>query len=214
MLLTDIAIRQAKPGTAPIKFSDGGGMYLLLNPNGARYWRFNYRIGGKAKTLSLGVYPEVPLKLARERRNKFRRQLFDGIDPSEQRKAEKVAISDTFEAIAREWLALQAKTDTRSNRPALSKSSIRAARRRQIRPEVQSRQIVRIVKRPKPRRRVVFSRRSLHVALYARGYRQSPGQGHHFRYKRRAPELIRGASHSRCRHGQVEGNVLAFAQNH
>jgi hypothetical protein len=123
MPLTDIAIRQAKPGTAPIKLSDGGGMYLLLNPNGARYWRFNYRIGGKAKTLSLGVYPEVPLKLARERRDKFRRQLFDGIDPSEQRKAEKVAISDTFEAIAREWLALQAKTDARSNRPALSKST-------------------------------------------------------------------------------------------
>jgi integrase len=123
MPLTDIEIRQTKPGATPIKLTDGAGMFLLLNPNGSRYWRFRYRINGREKTVSLGVYPEVTLKLARERREKFRRQLFDGIDSSQKRKEEKAAISDTFEAVAREWLTLQAKTDARSNRPALSKST-------------------------------------------------------------------------------------------
>lgn len=127
MPLTDIEIRQTRPGTAPLRLNDDSGMFLLLNPNGTRYWRFRYRINGKEKMVSLGVYPEVTLKLARERRDKYRRQIFDGIDPSEQRKAAKSAISDTFEAVAREWLALQSKTDTRKNRPALSKTTLEKA---------------------------------------------------------------------------------------
>jgi hypothetical protein len=83
-----------------------GGLFLLVQPTGSRYWRFKYRINGKEKMLALGVYPVVPLKLARERRADARR-LVSGADPSAKRQAEKISRSDTFEAIAREWLALQ-----------------------------------------------------------------------------------------------------------
>ncbi|MDQ3959208.1 MAG: Arm DNA-binding domain-containing protein, partial [Pseudomonadota bacterium] len=62
MLLTDTAIRNAKPTEKPTRLFDGGGMYLLINPNGSRWWRLKYRFGGKEKLLSLGVYPEVSLK--------------------------------------------------------------------------------------------------------------------------------------------------------
>lgn len=105
MALTDSAIRSTKPAAKPIKLSDGEGMYLLLNPNGARWWRFDYRFGGKRKTLSFGTYPDTGLKLARERRNSARALLASDIDPSAKRQAEKVANADTFECIAREWFA-------------------------------------------------------------------------------------------------------------
>jgi integrase len=107
MLLTEIAIRQAKPAPRAIKLFDGRGLFLLLQPTGARYWRFKYRINGKEKLLALGVHPDVPLILARERREEARRQVASGVDPSAKRQAEKIARSDTFGAIAREWLALQ-----------------------------------------------------------------------------------------------------------
>ncbi|MBF0383164.1 MAG: DUF4102 domain-containing protein, partial [Magnetococcales bacterium] len=58
MPLTDAAIRQLKPSSKPLKASDGGGMFLLVNPNGSRWWRLSYRFNGKQKTLSLGVYPD------------------------------------------------------------------------------------------------------------------------------------------------------------
>jgi integrase len=78
-------------------------MYLLVSPNGARYWRFDYRFQGKRKTISVGVYPEVPLRLARERRDQARADIAADIDPSKKRQAEKQANGNTFEAIAREW---------------------------------------------------------------------------------------------------------------
>src|SRR5512142_1101323 len=67
MALTDSAIRNTKPATKPIKLSDGEGMYLLLNPNGSRWWRFDYRFAEKRKTLSLGTYPEARAREARRR---------------------------------------------------------------------------------------------------------------------------------------------------
>jgi hypothetical protein len=103
MSLTDAAIRSTKSRLKPYKVAAGGGLYLLINPNGSRWWRFKYRVSGKEKLLSLGVYPEVSLKLARERRDESRRQLANGSDPSAKRKAEKVAQADSFEAVAREW---------------------------------------------------------------------------------------------------------------
>ena len=71
-MLTDTAIRKAKPAASPLKLTDGGGMYLLLKPDGGKYWRMNYRHEGKQKTLALGVYPTVTLADARERREAAR----------------------------------------------------------------------------------------------------------------------------------------------
>ncbi len=107
MPLSDTAIRQAKAAPRPIKLFDERGLFLLLNPSGSRYWRFKYRIDGKEKLLALGVYPDVSLKLARDRRDEARRLVANGVDPGAKRQAEKLSKTDTFEAIAREWLALQ-----------------------------------------------------------------------------------------------------------
>ena len=107
MPLTDIAIRSAKPQAKTFKLFDSGGLYLDVSPPGGKWWRWKYRFGGKEKRLSFGVYPDVSLKAAREKRDAARQQLAAGIDPGEARKAEKVAQAgaESFEAIAREWHA-------------------------------------------------------------------------------------------------------------
>ncbi|MEW5864176.1 MAG: integrase arm-type DNA-binding domain-containing protein [Pseudomonadota bacterium] len=107
MPLTDTAIRSAKPKAKTVKLFDGGGLYLEINPAGGKWWRWKYRYGGKEKRLSLGVYPDVSLKAAREKRDAARRQLIAGIDPAQARRAEKLAQAgaESFEAIAREWHA-------------------------------------------------------------------------------------------------------------
>jgi integrase len=112
MRLTDVAIRNAKAVERPIKLFDGDGLYLLVHPSGSRWWRFKYQFGGREKLISLGTYPEVPLKLARERRLEARRAVASGSDPSAQRRAERAARADTFEALAREWLEMQTKALT------------------------------------------------------------------------------------------------------
>jgi len=108
MPLTDTRIRKAKPTTKSYKLSDGGGMYLLVAPDGARYWRLDYRCAGKRRTLALGVYPTVTLAEARTRRTDARALLAKGIDPGAAKKATKraakLASENTFEAIAREWI--------------------------------------------------------------------------------------------------------------
>lgn len=71
-MLTDTAIRNAKPRNKPYKLTDGNGLYLLINPNGSRWWRFKYRMDGKEKLLSVGVYPDVNLKKARDKRDETR----------------------------------------------------------------------------------------------------------------------------------------------
>ena len=105
-MLTDAAARnaQATDGKA-IKLFDEKGLYLLVMPNGRKGWRVKYRFGGRPNLLSVGVYPEVSLKEAREGRDTIRQQIRAGINPSAQRKAIKVsqAGADTFEVIAREW---------------------------------------------------------------------------------------------------------------
>lgn len=106
--LTDVAARNAKPREKPYKLAAGRGLYLEVFPTGARYWRFKYRHGGKEKRLALGVYPEVNLKRAVERREEAKATLAKGNDPAAMRKVERLAQRrsgiDTFEAIAREWL--------------------------------------------------------------------------------------------------------------
>ncbi|GMV28579.1 MAG: hypothetical protein AMXMBFR59_07040 [Rhodanobacteraceae bacterium] len=113
MPLTDTEARKTPPADRPKKLFDGGGLYLLINPNGSRWWRFKYRVAGKEKLLSLGVYPAVSLKAARDRRDELRKQLQAGIDPGRNRRAERqlqaVASSNTFEGVANEWLELHAR---------------------------------------------------------------------------------------------------------
>ncbi|MHB1051482.1 MAG: tyrosine-type recombinase/integrase [Thiobacillus sp.] len=109
MALSDIAVRNAKPGAKPARMFDGGGLYLEVAPTGGKLWRFKYRFGGKEKLLALGKYPDVSLKDARERRDEARRLLANEVDPSENRKQQKAAkierSANSFEVVAREWIA-------------------------------------------------------------------------------------------------------------
>ena len=110
MALTDTFTRNTKHSGAPAgdKHSDGGGMYLHITKAG-KYWRMNYRFAGKQKTLALGVYPAVSLAQARQGRDKARKLLAQGTDPStakrEDQQATAAAATNTFEAVARDWLA-------------------------------------------------------------------------------------------------------------
>jgi len=111
MPLTVAAIKNAKPAARTRKIFDGQGLYLELSPKGGKWWRLKYRYGGKEKRLSLGVYPEVTLGEARDRRDVARRLLDKEIDPSEYRQSQKDSLKDasasSFEAVAREWFAVQ-----------------------------------------------------------------------------------------------------------
>ena len=107
MALTDKAIRNAKPKAKPFKLSDGGGLFLLVQPSGSKWWRYKYRIAGKEKLLALGSYPLVGLKEARDRHFHARKALDAGNDPSQvKREAKRIAAikyENTFEVMAREW---------------------------------------------------------------------------------------------------------------
>ncbi len=109
MPLTDTAIRNAKPGEKPYPIRDEKSLYLIINPSGSKWWRWDYRFAGKRKTLSMGVYPDVGLKAARDKRDEARRLVADGIDPGENRKIQKAALleraENSFEVVAREWYA-------------------------------------------------------------------------------------------------------------
>lgn len=107
-MLTDAAIRAAKPADRAVKLADGGGMYLLIRPDGSRYWRMDYRFHGKRGTLAFGVYPTVSLADAREKRRQAKAMLESGLNPAVQRKLEKVAAkagaANSFKAVALEYL--------------------------------------------------------------------------------------------------------------
>lgn len=109
MPLSDPAIKKAKLADKPYKLTDEKGLYLLVNAAG-KYWRLNYRFGGKRKTLALGVYPDVSLARAREKRDEARKKIADGIDPGELKKAIKNQrtenAANSFEAVCREWYAV------------------------------------------------------------------------------------------------------------
>ena len=112
MKLSDTAVRKAKPEAKSYKMADGGGMYLEVMPTGAKYWRLKYRYGGKEKRLAFGVYPDVSLAQARERRDDARKLLANSTDPSAVKQAQKTSKAElaenSFEVIAREWFVRHA----------------------------------------------------------------------------------------------------------
>lgn len=111
-MLTDVAIKTLKAGSKPIKRADGGGLFILVTPDGRKGWRLAYRLDGKQKLLSGGPYPKISLRAARSWRDKVRAQLTLGIDPSAARReaaeqraaAEKIPPSSRFREVAAEWL--------------------------------------------------------------------------------------------------------------
>jgi integrase len=105
-MLNDTRVRTAKACERPIKLSDNGGLYLLIQPHGSKLWRLAYRFGGKQKSLALGVYPTITLKHARERRDEAKQLLAAHIDPSTQRRLKRLTAStgNTFRAVAEEVL--------------------------------------------------------------------------------------------------------------
>lgn len=109
MPLTNTTIRHVKAGSKTVKLFDELGLYLQISPKGGKWWRFKYRFQGKEKLLSLGVYPDVSLKQAREQRHAMRQLLANGIDPSAHRQLLKArhrqSAANSVEHIAREWFA-------------------------------------------------------------------------------------------------------------
>lgn len=109
MPLTDTAVRNAKPELKPRKLADEKGLFLLIHSNGSKYWRLKYRFGGKEKLLALGLYPDVSLAQARQRRDDARKLLANQVDPSvykqEAKRASREMALNSFEAVGREWYA-------------------------------------------------------------------------------------------------------------
>jgi integrase len=122
MALTDIAIRNAKPGTKAIKMADGGGMFLLITPAGGKLWRLKYRMDGAEKLLAMGAYPEIGLGEARRRREEARELIALGKDPSREKQRDKVRAriqaADTFKAICDEFCEKRRRDGTKGWAPA------------------------------------------------------------------------------------------------
>ncbi len=107
MALSDISIRNSKPASKSFKLYDEQGLFIQITPSGGKWWRFKFRFDGKEKLLSFGVYPDVSLKAARDKRDESRRLIAEGVDPSEHRKAcksaKKNSTANSLEVLAREW---------------------------------------------------------------------------------------------------------------
>ncbi len=104
MPLTAVKIKAAKPKEKQYKLTDGGGLYLLVSPTGAKYWRINYRYAGKYRTHAVGVFPEVSLAEAREQLFNLRQLLKNGVDPAvRKRSGGSIDNANNFEMIARQW---------------------------------------------------------------------------------------------------------------
>lgn len=108
MPLTDSAVKAAKPAEKARKLFDERGLYLLVTPTGGKLWRFKYRFESREKLIGLGAYPDVSLKDARERRDAARAKVANGVDPSAERQAARLAIANTLRAVAEDWIGKQA----------------------------------------------------------------------------------------------------------
>lgn len=111
MSLTDVICRKAKPKAKTYRLFDGGGLYLEVAPSGSKWWRLKYRFAGKENRLAFGVYPDVSLASAREKRSEARELLANDINPTHQHKANKTANAErnanSFEVVTREWIEVK-----------------------------------------------------------------------------------------------------------
>jgi integrase len=105
--LSDAVIRALKPTEAPYKRSDGGGLFIHITPKGQKYWRLRYWFNGKEKLLALGVFPRVKIEKARQLREAAKDAVANGTDPTAQKKADKLAATETFADIAEEYISKQ-----------------------------------------------------------------------------------------------------------
>lgn len=108
MPLTDIQLRNQRRSDKPVKLADGGGLYLLVKPNGTKAWRLDYRFADKRKTLSIGLYPAVGLSEARQKRDEAKRLITRGQDPSTKKRLDRIHLvnvhANTFGLVAEEYL--------------------------------------------------------------------------------------------------------------
>jgi integrase len=127
MALTDVAIRNAKPGTKPVKMGDSGGLFLYITPAGGKLWRLKYRVDGKEKLLSIGAYPEISLSDARKRRDEARALIAAGKDPSREKQRAKlqsrVEADNTFQAISGEYCGKRKRDGDKAWSPATATRS-------------------------------------------------------------------------------------------
>ncbi|PIZ31902.1 MAG: integrase [Alphaproteobacteria bacterium CG_4_10_14_0_8_um_filter_53_9] len=123
MHLNELKVKNAKPQEKLYRLFDGRGLYLEVNPKGGKYWRFKYRFEDRERRMGFGVYPDISLSQARERREEARKLVANGVDPAEIKKAEKVsrAGGDSFEVVAREWHAKHLHTWTPKHGEAILK---------------------------------------------------------------------------------------------
>ena len=126
MTLSDISIKNSKSQSKTFRLYDEKGLYLEVAPSGGKWWRLKYRYNGKEKRISLGIYPDVPLKLARERRDEARKLIANKVDPSENKKAQKRANEDraanSFEVVCHEWISRQSEKLTVSHREKIARA--------------------------------------------------------------------------------------------
>ncbi len=122
MALTDIAIRNAKPGAKPYKLGDTRGMFLLVQPTGGKLWRLKYRVDGREKKLGIGTYPEISLANARKRRDDAREQIAAGKDPSREKQRDKtrarLAADNTFSGLSAEYCKKRRRDGAKAWAPA------------------------------------------------------------------------------------------------
>ena len=123
--LSATGVKQAALKDKAYKMTDGGGLYLLVKPAG-KYWRFNYRFGGKRKTLALGVFPKISLGEARKRHQAAKEELATEIDPSESKQTDKlnkaIVSGNTFELAAEEWFEFKMSDKSKKHKTGRSKS--------------------------------------------------------------------------------------------
>jgi len=171
MPLTDTAIRATRVQDKPFKLFDGGGLFLLVTPSGGKWWRLKYRYGGKEKLLSLGTYPEIGLKDARERREAARKLIANGADPSAERKKIKIesllGAASTFNAVADEWFQKKS-----SKLAAVTQAKIKAILRNDLRPwlgtrpikEISAHELLMAIRRIESRGANELAHRALRIA--------------------------------------------------